>query len=145
MRDLQLLIVEDDLAHYHLMRGALEASGVTRMHHFVKGEALLEYLEQCARNEAAASSVFCILLDLKLPGISGVEVLTQLKARGDWARIPVIVLTNYSDPETISQCHRLGCSYFISKPLQAEAFQRTMSQLGLFVNQIELPSPFRKG
>jgi len=144
MKELQLLIVEDDPDHYRLMENALEGVGLSVPKHFSRGEDLLAYLEQCPAVEGNGASVFCILLDLGLPGISGVDVLSRLKARADWSRIPVIVLTHFSDPEMVARCHQLGCSHFISKPLDPGEFTRAISQLGLFVSLVELPDPFRK-
>jgi len=144
MRELQLLVVEDDSDHYRLMEKALEGSGVTHLRRFVRGEELLSFLDGCALDESMYGATFCILLDLGLPGLSGIEVLGRLKAKSNWARIPVIVLTSSTNPDVIARCHQMGCSHFVAKPIVSEDFQRAMSQLGLFVNLVELPSPFRK-
>lgn len=144
MKELHLLIVEDDPNHYKLMQNALEGVHVAHMHHFESGEGLLAFLGSCAQDDALSALPFCILLDLGLPGLSGAQVLQRLKERPDWARIPVIVLTSNNDPSTIAQCHQLGCSHFVAKPLDLETFTLVISKMGLFVNLVELPVPFRK-
>lgn len=144
MADFQLLVVEDDLDHYCIMQRALEEAGAGNIRHFVKGEALLDFLELRPRDTRSIINEYCILLDLGLPGISGEETLARLKARSDWARIPVIILTSQQDPQSVARCHQLGCAHFISKPVDSEKFSHALSQVGQFVNIVELPSPFRK-
>lgn len=144
MKDIHLLVVEDDLEHFRLINDALRSSGVEQITHFLSGEAFLDFLSHCPVDERSAEAAYCILLDVRLPGISGEDVLKKLKSRKDWSRIPVFVLTTAHDPELISRCHRQGCSYFISKPVDAEAFRNAIAQLGSFVNLVELPNPFRK-
>lgn len=56
-----------------------------------------------------------ILLDLKLPEMDGFEVLKNIKASQDTSKIPVIVLTNYSEKEHIDQCFALGAADYLIK------------------------------
>lgn len=56
-----------------------------------------------------------ILLDLKLPEMDGFEVLKNIKASQDTNKIPVIVLTNYSEKEHIDQCFALGAADYLIK------------------------------
>lgn len=72
------------------------------------GEAALEFLEHCIPD--------LILLDLRLPGIDGREVLQRIKANPRLARIEVICMTAESDPETETQCLILGAADFVAKP-----------------------------
>jgi CheY-like chemotaxis protein len=56
-----------------------------------------------------------ILLDLKLPEMDGFEVLKNIKASQETSKIPVIVLTNYSEKEHIDQCFALGAADYLIK------------------------------
>ena len=56
-----------------------------------------------------------ILLDLKLPEMDGFEVLKNIKANQETSKIPVIVLTNYSEKEHIDQCFTLGADDYLIK------------------------------
>ena len=64
---------------------------------------------------ARAETPDLIFLDLGLPGISGLEVLQRLKEQGSTARIPVVVLSNYSEPETIAKSLSMGASEYLVK------------------------------
>ncbi|MFA6252942.1 MAG: response regulator [Patescibacteria group bacterium] len=56
-----------------------------------------------------------VLLDLKLPEMDGFEVLKNIKASQETSKIPVIVLTNYSEKEHIDQCFALGAADYLIK------------------------------
>ena len=144
MKDLQMLVIEDDFDHFQMIDGAFRSSGVDSVTHFATGDAFFQFLMRCPQDERSAEGTFSVILDMRLPGMSGEDVLKKLKSREDWARIPVIVLTTSEDPELISRSHKLGCSFFIIKPVDAQEFKKAISQLGAFVSVVELPSPFRK-
>ncbi|HEX6547957.1 MAG TPA: response regulator transcription factor [Candidatus Dormibacteraeota bacterium] len=56
-----------------------------------------------------------ILLDLRLPGMTGLEVLTELKSEAATAATPVVVLSNYSDPSMVAQAIQLGATDYLVK------------------------------
>ena len=62
------------------------------------------------------------LLDIKMPRVDGVEVLRQLKADPQTALVPVIMLTTTDDPREVQRCYELGCSVYITKPVDYQAF-----------------------
>ena len=66
----------------------------------------------------ALSHPGCVLLDLRMPGIGGIEVLDTLRARG-W-RIPVIMVTGYGDVESAVRALKAGAADFIEKPARPE-------------------------
>ena len=61
----------------------------------------------------------CIISDLKLPAMSGFELLTALRARG--ARPPVIVITAHDAPGVRSEAERLGAAAYLAKPFAGSA------------------------
>lgn len=144
MKDLQMLVVEDNHDHYQMIDHSLRGVGIDSITHFSTGEDFIRYLERCSQDERFIDYSFSIILDLRLPGMTGEDVLNTLKSHSDWSRIPVVVLTVSDDPELIIRCHKLGCSYFIIKPVEAQEFKNAVSQLGSFISLVELPSPFRK-
>ena len=73
---------------------------------------------------AAALDPDVILLDLKLPGLDGVAVLTELRARGVGAR--VLVLTSANDPAQVSRAVRAGASGFLYKDVDPDALIRAI-------------------
>ena len=81
-----------------------------------------------------------ILLDINMPGsIDGVEVLRQIKADPRTLKTPVIMLSTTDDPREIALCYELGCSVYITKPVDPLQFIEAIKRLGLFLQVIRLP------
>jgi CheY-like chemotaxis protein len=72
-----------------------------------------------------------VLLDLKLPKVSGLEVLRKIKADERLRSIPVIILTGSRDTRAMSECHRLGAATFIVKPVDFHKLGQVTPQLNL--------------
>jgi two-component system, response regulator len=70
-----------------------------------------------------------ILLDLKLPVVSGLDVLKEIKASKDTTHIPVIMLTSSSEEKDQTESYRLGASDFISKPTGLIEFIAIVKQI----------------
>jgi two-component system, response regulator len=73
-----------------------------------------------------------ILLDIKLPGISGIDVLKALKSKEETRSIPVVILTSSTEEKDIQVCYQLGVNSYISKPVEFENFIHTMKTLGMY-------------
>ncbi len=75
-----------------------------------------------------------------MPRLDGVEVLRHIKkADASTAKLPVIMLTTTDDPREVERCYQLGCSVYITKPVNYEAFVDAMKRLGMFLNIIKVP------
>ena len=82
-----------------------------------------------------------VLLDLKLPKLDGLEVLRRLKSDDRTRAIPVVVVTSSNQDPDIKAAYDLGANSYVVKPVDFEAFMKTMSQLGfywLMVNQVSV-------
>jgi CheY-like chemotaxis protein len=90
------------------------------------GEEALDYIR---RWEAGETPPAFILLDLKLPKVSGLEVLRQLKSHPRFCVIPVIVLTTSAEDRDIQEAYRLGCNSYILKPIEFNKFAEVASQI----------------
>lgn len=73
-----------------------------------------------------------ILLDLKLPKVSGLEVLKQIKAHPETKIIPVIVLTTSNEERDLRDSYCLGVNSYIRKPVKFNKFVEVVKQLGLY-------------
>jgi two-component system cell cycle response regulator DivK len=88
---------------------------------------------ECDRAEGlpeliAAERPELILMDIELPGQSGLEAVQQLKADPATAAIPVIALTAYAMPEDRQRCLRAGCCDYLSKPLDIGLLVETVNR-----------------
>ena len=81
-----------------------------------------------------------VLLDLNLPGCSGMEVLARLKNNVRTKYIPVIILTTTDDPHEIEQCYALGCNAYLTKPVAYERFVEVIQKLGWLLREIAVPT-----
>jgi len=70
-----------------------------------------------------------ILLDLKLPKITGLEVLRELKSDTAQKSIPVIVMTSSSQEKDMVECYRQGANSYIQKPIDFQQFQNIINEL----------------
>lgn len=73
-----------------------------------------------------------ILLDLKLPKLSGLEVLREIKGHPEFAGIPVIVLTTSREDTDIQEAYRLGCNSYIVKPVEFNKFMEVAQQVEVY-------------
>ncbi|MEJ6480831.1 response regulator [Nostoc punctiforme UO1] len=73
-----------------------------------------------------------ILLDLKLPRISGLEVLRQLKSDPRTRMIPVVVLTSSAEDQDMIESYQLGVNSYIVKPVDFEQFNQAVQQLSFY-------------
>ncbi len=73
-----------------------------------------------------------VLLDLKLPKVSGLEVLGKLKSDPRTKRIPVVVLTSSREDRDLFLCYELGVNSYIVKPVDFTQFSEAIRQLGLY-------------
>ena len=135
MKARSILLVEDNRDDEELTLDALRRGGVTNPVMVVRdGAEALDYLfAQGSYSSRDPNRRPCvILLDLKLPKISGLEVLRRAKADDRTRRIPVVVLTTSSEEEDIQDCYGNGANSFVRKPVEFDKFSEAVRQLGLY-------------
>ena len=140
-REVVIIIAEDDMGHATLIKKNLNRAGIhNRIIHFKDGEETLNFLFQ--KNDGphlTAGESYLLLLDIRMPKVNGVEVLKQIKEDEDLRKIPVIMITTTDDPREVAHCHSLGCSNYITKPVDYDRFVEAIRQLGLFLMVVEVP------
>ena len=137
----RVLLVEDDPGHARLIEKNLRRLNIANDIVIVSdGRQALDYLHgagEYAGSERA--SPLLVLLDLNLPVLDGYQVLQRMKADDQTKRIPVIVLTTTDDAREVSRCYNLGCSIYVTKPVEYEQFSEAIRQLGLFLSVVTVP------
>ena len=140
-QEVTILLVEDDPGHARLTEKNLRRSNVANQVIIVSdGQQALDYL--LAEGEFAGTkraSPLLVLLDLNLPVLDGYQVLQRMKADERTKRIPVIVLTTTDDAREVTRCYELGCSVYITKPVEYADFSDAIRQLGLFLSVVTVP------
>lgn len=135
----RIMLVEDHPADALLVREALEGSpSVDSLEVSMDGTSALALLKQrAARGEELPDLV---LLDLRLPGISGQELLAALKQDSSLRRIPVIILTTSASEEDVRRAYELHANSYLQKPMDLDAFTGLMHSVEDFwLEQATLP------
>ena len=125
-----ILLVEDRASDVDLTKRAFSRQRLLNPVQVARdGEEALAFID---RWEAGEPLPIFILLDLKLPKISGLEFLRQLKNRPAFSRIPVIVMTTSGEDKDVLEAYRLGCNSYIIKPVEFQKFMEVASQIELY-------------
>lgn len=137
-----ILLVEDDPGHARLIEKNLRRATVTNeIVQVNNGQAAVDYLfgegEFTGKQRPAR---LLVLLDLNLPGLDGYQVLRRVKNDPLTQRIPVVVLTTTEDSREVDRCYELGCSIFVTKPVNYEQFADTMKRLGQILSIVQIPN-----
>lgn len=130
-----ILIVEDDPYDLKLIRRAIDKARILNPVQAVDdGEAALAYLGGAPpyenRNEHPLPVV--VLLDLKLPRLSGFEVLSWLRTQPGLGRVPVVVLTSSSETPDINRAYDLGASSYLVKPVGTDALVDLLKSIQMY-------------
>lgn len=139
----RILLVEDDQNDVELVQLALSSYNFTNRIDVVNdGEQALEYL--LGRNGQAPTHSLprLILLDLKLPKISGIRVLETLRATPRTHSVVVVVMTSSQEDRDLITCYNLGVNSYIVKPLDFEQFTEVARQIGLYWMLLNRPPLF---
>jgi CheY-like chemotaxis protein len=139
--ELMILLAEDDDGHAYLVRQNLQDGGLTnKVVHVRDGQEALDFVRsEGAYQGRAANGPLVLLLDINMPRLDGVEVLRQLKADPQTAQLPIIMLTTTDDPREVRHCYDLGCSSYVTKPVEYDSFVEAIRRLGLFLSIVEIP------
>lgn len=125
-----ILLVEDNPMDVELTLRAFQKRRITNPVVVVRdGEEALACL---ADWEAGKPTPVVILLDLKLPKVSGLEVLRRLKAHPDHRRIPVVMLTTSGESQDVKAAYDLGVNSYIVKPVNFEKFLEVAGQIEVY-------------
>ena len=130
-----ILLIEDQASDAELALHALEGLDLDREVTLVRdGAAALDFL--FARGAHADRDPDdlprCILLDLKLPKINGLQVLEAIRADERTKDVPVVVLTSSKEADDIERCYELGVNSYVVKPVDFDQFTQAIQQIGAY-------------
>lgn len=138
----EILMVEDNPRDVELTLRALKKRGLANQFFVVNdGAEALDFLfgrgKFSQRDITRTPKV--VLLDLKLPKISGLEVLQAVKSDLQTQAIPVVMVTSSAEDPDIEAAYALGANGYVVKPVEFGAFQTVMSDLGFYWLMINRP------
>jgi len=131
----EILLVEDNATEAELAMRTLKKNNLANNLIWVKdGAEALDFLfargEYAGRSDCAPPRV--VLLDLRLPKVDGMEVLRVIKDDARTRAIPVVVLTSSQEDRDVAESYKLGVNSYISKPVEFDAFAKTVAELGMY-------------
>ena len=132
---LPVLLVDDNPDDVLLMRRAFRATSITAPLVVVNGgAAAIEYLSGAEpySDRTAHPLPLLMLLDLKMPRVSGFDVLTWLRKQPTLKRLPVVVLTSSSQEEDVNRAYDLGVNSYIVKASSLKQIAEVAAQIDAY-------------
>jgi two-component system cell cycle response regulator DivK len=120
MKDNTILIIEDDKTNMCLIRSVL-ALGKCQI---LEAENAEKGIQLARKHQPDL-----ILMDIRLPEMSGLEATRLLKDDSDLTNIPVVALTGYSREEDEHEAINAGCEAFLAKPIDIRTFRKTIAMI----------------
>ena len=137
----RILVVEDDPRDAELIRESLEKLPATRGVHVVHtGEEALAFLEEHTI-AGTTSRVGLVLLDLRMPGRDGLEVLRSIKEHPTHRNTPVVVLTASKEEADTWRCYHSYANAYVLKPESFDELARALQATVEFYCGVALPAP----
>lgn len=130
-----ILLIEDDANDIELTKRAFKRNRLANVFLVARdGAEALEMLfgSSMEAMHADLSELQLILLDLKLPKVSGLDVLRKIRADERTRMIPVVVLTSSDQERDVVESYGLGANSYVRKPIDFEQFVEAVRELGLY-------------
>lgn len=142
--DKTILLVEDNPNDAALTLRALKKNKILNEVQIVRdGAEALDFLlcqgKHAVRDRSLMPAV--VLLDLKLPKLSGLEVLQRLRSEERTRLLPVVILTSSKEEQDLINGYKFGANSYIRKPVDFNKFTEAVQQLGLYWLVLNEPPP----
>ena len=133
-----ILHVEDDLAHAELLREGFRGHRLAHeIYHVTTGHKAMDYLLRRGEygDPATSPRPDVVLLDLRLPGMDGLEVLSEMRSHEALAEMPVVVLTTSEADNDRMESYRNQISAYIVKPMGFDSFAVLLDVIALAIQK----------
>jgi CheY-like chemotaxis protein len=144
IRDIKkILLVEDDSRDLELTLAGLEENHLANTVAVARdGAEALDYLYRRGKFKTRpVGDPILVLLDNKMPKVSGLEVLKAIKADENLKVIPVVALTSSRETPDLIEFYKHGVNAYVVKPVDFSEFMKAVKQLGVFWAAINEPPP----
>jgi CheY-like chemotaxis protein len=143
MNTKHILLVEDDVNDVEMTLAALANHDLVHKIFVVHdGAEALDYLYCRGKFKTrSGGNPIVILLDNKMPKVTGLEVLKLVKADETLKTIPVVVLSSSRETPDLLEFYKYGVNAYVVKPVSFPEFMRAVQQLGVFWATINEPPP----
>ena len=141
---LKILIAEDDENDRLLLQRAIAKTGARHEVHLVNdGQEAIEYLQAAGKFEDRGQYPFpnFMILDVKMPRLSGFEVLEWLQRHEECSVIPALILTSSAREEDIKQSYQLSANAYFTKPNNMDELVRLLTSIFDFWYYAHVPHP----
>jgi len=142
MMAVEIVLIEDNDFDAELtLRSLKEFNQNSEIIRFAEGQKALDFLFQgeITDLEMKRLNPKLILLDLKLDGMSGIDVLSAIRNNARTQLIPIVILSSSTMESDIETCYKLGANSFLSKPVQYDAYMSAINSLAIYWLQINRP------
>ncbi len=145
MNTKHILLAEDDPFDVEMTLAALQNHLAYKVYVVGDGEEALDYLYCRGKYEGRrGGNPIVILLDNKMPKVTGLEVVKIIKADEQLKIIPVVVLTSSRETPDMAEFYKHGVNAYVVKPVRFAEFSKTLEHLGVFWAGINEPPPQNK-
>ena len=138
-----ILLVEDSLPDVELTLAALQQNKIANEIIVARhgGEALDYLYRQGQFQQREPGHPVVVFLDLKMPKVDGLEVLSKMKSDPALKVIPVVMLTSSREEADLVKSYKLGVNAYVVKPVGFDQFSDAIRQLGIFWAVLNEPPP----
>ena len=140
----QVLLADDNPVDVELILLSLAAEGIaSNIQHVHDGEEALDFLfcRGAFTQRTPDTPPKLVILDVKLPKVSGLEVLQEVRQDPRTRLVPVVLLTSSNLARDVALGYELGANSYVQKPVDFVQFRHTVQRLGLYWLQVNEPPP----
>jgi len=132
----EILLAEDNMNDAELtIRELKKHNMANNLFHVKNGKEALDFIFATGNYAGTRDITYppkLVLLDIQMPKLNGIEVLTKIKSDPRTRAMPVVILTSSKESPDIEQCYALGANSYIVKPVNFEGFAEAIRNLGFY-------------